>query len=137
MGYSVLTQVELEVLSCANCNMEMHLSPRFVQRRRDDHETFYCPMGHPNYFPQKSDEEKLKDEISKLKNRVRIEEEYKEEYRGKLIIEQRSKIAIKGHHTRLKKRIANGVCPCCNRSFKNLSSHMQKEHPEFSETEKE
>jgi hypothetical protein len=27
--------------------------------------------------------------------------------------------------------VANGVCVCCNRSFKNLAAHMQTKHPEF------
>lgn len=39
--------------------------------------------------------------------------------------------AQKGQNTRLKKRIAAGVCPCCNRSFANLREHMAGQHPDF------
>lgn len=28
-------------------------------------------------------------------------------------------------------RIRNGVCPCCNRSFKDVHRHMKSQHPEF------
>jgi hypothetical protein len=37
----------------------------------------------------------------------------------------------KGKHTQLKKRVANGVCPCCHRSFVALRRHIETKHPEF------
>lgn len=45
---------------------------------------------------------------------------------------ERSAIAYKGHATRLRKRAAAGVCPCCTRSFQNLQRHMASQHPTFS-----
>ncbi len=39
--------------------------------------------------------------------------------------------AEKAAKTRIKNRIANGVCPCCKRSFKNLHRHMQNKHPKY------
>jgi hypothetical protein len=33
--------------------------------------------------------------------------------------------------TRIKKRVAAGVCPCCNRSFKDLARHMAGQHPDY------
>ena len=37
----------------------------------------------------------------------------------------------KAAKTRLKNRVASGVCPCCNRTFKQLAAHMSRQHPEF------
>lgn len=31
----------------------------------------------------------------------------------------------------MKNRVANGVCPCCNRHFENLERHMKGQHPDF------
>ena len=31
-------------------------------------------------------------------------------------------------HKRMRTRVMNGVCPCCNRTFQNLLRHMQTEH---------
>lgn len=42
---------------------------------------------------------------------------------------------VKGEVTKLKKRIANGVCPCCKRSFCNLAAHMKTQHPEYTKEE--
>lgn len=33
--------------------------------------------------------------------------------------------------TRIKNRVKNGVCPCCNRTFENLARHMQAKHSDF------
>ena len=40
---------------------------------------------------------------------------------------------MKGQVTRIKKRVANGVCPCCNRTFKDLAAHMSTQHPDYIE----
>ena len=37
----------------------------------------------------------------------------------------------KAAKTRIKNRIAAGVCPCCNRTFQNLAKHMAGQHPDF------
>lgn len=44
--------------------------------------------------------------------------------------------AVKAAGTRaskLKLRAANGVCPCCNRTFKQLAAHMSSQHPKYAE----
>lgn len=34
-------------------------------------------------------------------------------------------------YNRMRDRVKNGVCPCCNRTFQNLARHMKTKHPEF------
>ncbi|MEG3193744.1 helix-turn-helix transcriptional regulator, partial [Lysobacter sp. D1-1-M9] len=34
-------------------------------------------------------------------------------------------------HRKMRRRVMNGVCPCCNRSFQNLREHMQTKHADF------
>jgi len=119
------------IITCANCGIDFAISESFVERLKKSHDSFYCPHGHSQHFVSKSDEDKLKEEVERLKNRIRIEQEYKEDYRNQRDEARRSAIAHKGHKTRLKKRIANGVCPCCNRHFSNLGDHMKSEHPDF------
>jgi hypothetical protein len=41
---------------------------------------------------------------------------------------QASARAYKGHNTRIKNRIKNGVCPFCNRSFADVRAHMASKH---------
>lgn len=39
--------------------------------------------------------------------------------------------AHKGMLTKLRKRVGAGTCPCCNRTFKQLSAHMAQKHPDY------
>lgn len=39
--------------------------------------------------------------------------------------------ATKGVVTKFRRRVGNGVCPCCTRTFTNLSRHMTTNHPDF------
>lgn len=46
--------------------------------------------------------------------------------------ERRSAAAYKGHATRIRNRIKNGVCPAgCNRHFDNVQRHIATKHPDF------
>ncbi len=59
-------------------------------------------------------------ERQKLERERRLREHYK-----------RSAQTYRGHLTRVRKRVGNGVCPCCGRTFKQFAEHMQSKHPEY------
>ena len=146
---TITKNIQLVIEECCNCGLPFAITQEYYNILRNNHKSFYCPAGHSQYYPGKSDAEKLKEQLQqaknqlnaeinqneKLKNLVRIEEEYKKEYREQRDELKKSLTATKGHTTRLKKRIANGVCPCCNRTFKNLGAHMKSEHSDFVDTE--
>lgn len=126
MGYAdqFIMQQKMVLEECCDCHITFAVTTTFQKARQKDHNSFYCPMGHSQYYSNQSEEEKLR-------NQLRIEREYKEEYREERDRLKGSLIATKGHQTRLRKRIANGVCPCCKRNFKNLAGHMKSQHPDF------
>lgn len=127
MSYTeIITMVKVH---CAKCQILFGVTDDFKERRQDDHDEFFCPRGHNNYWPQDSDKDKLKKELAKSKEqyqRERIERQFHE----------KSAKAFKGKVTQIKKRIGNGVCPCCNRSFKNVRRHIGLQHPEFTDAKK-
>lgn len=109
--------VGFETLQCANCNICFAITSDFMKRRRDDHEGFYCPNGHSNVYNGKSEEEKLNDRLINVlseNNQLRQESD-----------DSRKK------YNRIRDRVKNGVCPCCDRTFQNLMRHIQDKHPEF------
>jgi len=128
---TLIHEIELVKIVCGGCGISFAMPKKYQQTLFNNHNTFYCPRGCVRHYPGQSDNEKLKKKIDLLSNRLRIETEYKEEAREELKKEKLSKRAIKSHHTRLKNRIKNGVCPCCKRTFKNLSEHMDQKHPNF------
>jgi hypothetical protein len=79
----------------------------------------YCPNGHQFHFGDT------------YKQKYERERRRAEANRDLLAAEERSHAATRGHLTRAKKRSAAGTCPCCNRTFKQLSRHMKVRHPEF------
>jgi hypothetical protein len=97
-------------------------SDLYEQAKRRKDVVVYCPLGHTWIF-RDTDEERIK----RLDRRL-------EATRDLLRAEERSHSATRGHLTRAKKRerrVAAGVCPCCNRSFANLARHMAGQHPSY------
>lgn len=124
----------LNIVECATCHMNFGMTPEFEQARRNDHQSFFCPSGHSNYYNAESNEEKLRRENQRLvQNRAYLEDKIssKDEKIDRL---ERSRNAHKGVVTRIKNRVQHGVCPCCNRHFKNLEQHMHSKHPNYKKT---
>lgn len=123
----------LTIIECANCHMDFGVTPRFAKDRRDDHATFYCPRGHHNFYPQKSDEEKLRDELEREQRRLvnvraRLDQAEADA--------EHQKARVRGYQGALvktKRRAANGVCPVpgCQRSFANVAEHVWRQHPTY------
>lgn len=114
-----------EILTCGECGIEFAVPSRWVTQRRNNHKTWYCPNGHRRHYPSENKEEQLRSLLQKQKA-VTIH------LRDQLDSATKSRNAYKGHLNRTKKRIKNGVCPCCNRSFKDLARHMGNKHPNYS-----
>jgi hypothetical protein len=90
--------------------------------KRDD-KILYCPRGCKLGLGES--------EADKLRRQLDDQQRATQRANNRLQHERRSHAATKGQLTKTKKRVANGVCPCCNRSFKNVQRHMKDEHPEY------
>jgi hypothetical protein len=117
---------QLIVQDCCNCGMTFAVPADYDKRRRNDHKSFYCPAGHPQSYTGKTEEQKQRERAERLERQLANRDEDLRSARASLT-------ATKGVLTKTKKRVANGVCPCCNRSFANLGRHMAGQHPEFAE----
>lgn len=91
----------------------------FFERRREDHENFFCPNGHPQHFPAETEAEKLRRALDDEKDR------HARTLSRLNLTERRAKKAEK-QIARTKK----GLCPCCKRFFLDLSRHVATKHPE-------
>ena len=86
--------------------------------------SIYCPLGH-TYVP--SGESKA----AKLERRLQAERDERARVAAERDQAQASARGFKGAATRARKRAKSGVCPCCNRTFKQLAAHMKTQHPDF------
>ncbi len=133
-----MSEMIVEMLGeiCNTCGIVFQTTKEHQEARKKDHESFYCPAGHSQYYISKSGIEK---------ERVAREKAEKDRdwYKGRLTAtgnvlsrEERSNNALRGQITRLKKRIVQGQCPFCGKSlvgrghsFHNLREHIQFHHP--------
>ena len=112
------------ILHCgaAECGVPFALADSFIKARKTDHQTFYCPNGHPRWWPGETPEQKIR--------RLEAEATHLRDQRDAA---HNSATAHKGHATRARRqleRVENGVCPHCNRSFQNLRRHLDTQHAE-------
>lgn len=113
-------------VECATCGCMFGVSKTLDEHRQSDHLDFYCPNGHRLAYQGKSREEKLKKQLDDTSAALARSQ-------SAFATLKREKAAVKGQLTKTKKRVANGVCPCCNRTFQNLGRHMHGQHPEYAE----
>lgn len=128
---AVQVTVTLNWIECANCGLPFGITPDFQNRRRADHATFYCPVGHRNVYDGPSAAERLKRELEAKERALQAERQDNDRVRRQRDHYERSARTYRGHLTRVRRRVGNGVCPCCNRTFKQLAAHMQRQHPEY------
>ena len=135
---AIEARVQLQVYTCATCGILFALEERWVQMRseRDNGVArgWHCPAGHVNVY-RKNDLDRAKEQLALehlLLERTRAARDRAQDLASK---RERQLSAQKGVTTRIKNRIARGVCPCCNRSFENLHRHMQTKHPDYAEAE--
>ncbi len=122
-----------ETITCchAGCGISFAVPHTWERKRRDDHSRFFCPNGHGQAFTGESDAEKLRRERDRLAQRIAEKDDEIRHQRDRAENEEKRVIAYKGHLTRSKKRHAAGVCPCCNRTFSQLTEHMKTKHPKY------
>jgi hypothetical protein len=119
--------ITCSVIECGECGVVFALSDEFMDQRKQDHRTWYCPNGHQRHYPGESREEKLKRQLDRTSRQLSSTQ-------SALVVTKRQKAAAKGQLTKTRRRVANGVCPCCNRTFADLAAHMHGQHPEYAET---
>lgn len=116
---------------CTECGVSYAIADAYERRRRADHANFWCPNGHAQHYPQKNEAEKQRERAEKLERRLANRDEDLRSERASHASTRGRLTATKGQLTKTRKRIANGVCPCCNRSFANVERHMAGQHPEY------
>ncbi len=123
--------ITLNTETCCRCGVVFGMESKHIQRLRNNHAFFYCPNGHSQYYTAESEAEKLRREIESKNNELRAERNSNEYLRVSLSRQEKQTAVQKGQKTRIINRIKKGICPHCNRQFKNLHRHMDSKHNEI------
>jgi hypothetical protein len=123
--------------TCFKCGVVFGMPRVLYNTCRRDRQGFYCPNGHGQaYAISEADElraklQKQEQATAAAKADAERERRWRLESREEARTLERRLAAQRGVATRMKNRVANGVCPCCNRSFTNLRRHMEAKHKGF------
>ena len=116
--------------ACCECGVHFMVPAYLLQRFKETGAWFFCPNGHRQHYT-KTTVQRLEEQLEREREATSAQARRAEMAERRANMEQRSARAYKGRVTRIKNRIKNGVCPCCNRSFENLARHMATKHPGF------
>ncbi len=116
---------------CCTCGVRIGAPSGLKKSRLDDHKTFYCINGHGQVYNGKTEAERLTEELEKQKRWTESARAETARVRESRDAAERRASAARGQVTKIKNRVGNGVCPCCNRSFTNLQRHMHTKHPGY------
>lgn len=124
---------QMEVVNCHNCGGTYALSARFLKTCRDagQDKSWNCPYCKKGTVFGKSQADQLREQLNSQRQQTQYQREEKERYLQQRDAANRSTYALRGVVTKKKQQLArvqNGVCPCCNRHFKNLERHMENKH---------
>jgi hypothetical protein len=132
-GYDFAADQRLTVLTCGVCSIVHAIPNQLYDRCQERDEHWYCPNGHYLHFIE-TEADKQRHRAERAEQDARWARQQRDAARQLAETERRSAIAYKGHLTRIRKRIANGVCPVpgCKRSgFDRVLAHIASQHPDW------
>lgn len=119
---------QLEVLSCWSCGILYAVPEAMLASGRNDPSiSWYCPNGHNTHFPGKTVTERLAAERNRA-GRIAAE---RDQLQASLRSQRAATTRARNERDRLERRAKAGVCPCCQRTFKQLRRHIASQHPDF------
>lgn len=134
---TVTTTVAIHITSCAVCGVSFGVPEGYLEARRKDGRTIWCPNGHTLGWAE-TEADRLRKEIASVKGKLDQTQALADSWRKDADKQyelrkatERQLSATRGVVTRIKNRVKNGVCPCCNRHFENLQRHMGTKHPDW------
>lgn len=126
----VQATITIEPITCGSCGVWFGVESSMLRSRRQDGGSFWCPKGCEIRFGD-FENARLKRELEAKERVLQAERQDNARVRNLRDHYERSARTYRGHLTRIRKRVGNGVCPCCHRTFKQLAAHMKSQHPAY------
>lgn len=126
-------QVILTEMNCGLCGGTYAINERYRAQKAQEGGGWHCPycQGSWGYFGDHNENARLKRELAAQKKRTEWAEQATKQAQQRADSWKLRERAQRAAKTRIKKRVAAGVCPCCTRSFANLARHMKGQHPDY------
>jgi hypothetical protein len=132
MGRFYTREITMVDQECWVCGLPFGMPTHYRDEARSKSHTIYCPRGCKLSLGE-SEAAKLRQQLENRDRELEYQEKATKRANQRVTKERRSHAATKGLLTKTKKRVSNGVCPCCKRSFQQLARHMKGQHPEYTD----
>jgi hypothetical protein len=124
----VVTRIVHE--TCGSCGIHFGLEESHRKALLRSGDRFYCPNGHYVHYCETT-EQRLRRELEEKSRRCselacEVTKERAIKYQERT---QKKRFATMLHNHRVRAR--HGVCPCCQRTFRQLARHMENKHPGY------
>lgn len=116
--------VILEGCTCGKCGGVFALNKVFMDNARSNAGSYHCPYCETPWGWSENDADRLRKQLETRERELR-------EAKCEILRKQQLLDAEQQARERAEKklrRVNNGVCPCCKRSFSNLARHMATKH---------
>ncbi len=133
MGEVAFIAIKLVDTSCCACGMVFSVPETWLEQRRANGESFFCPNGHSLSYKETT-VKKLEKQLENEKQRREWAEKNEAAAREQEQTARRAEAIVRGKLKAQSERVKNGVCPCCNRTFQDLQRHMNTKHPDWTKT---
>lgn len=130
---NITVSTTLSTVTCPACGGLYAISESYLgeaQRRGGFKQCWTCPYCKTSRGYGEGEADKLRKQIADLESSVKWTEERKRYAEQEAEHFRRSRDGMRGALAKERKRVGNGVCPRCNRTFSNLGRHMATKHPE-------
>lgn len=115
--------------TCITCGVVYTCPKELIEHQRKKGGYHTCCNGHSQgWTGGESEDAKILRERNLFKQQVAQRDD---EIRDK----ERQLAAERAKAAKVKKRSAAGVCPCCNRTVRQMALHMKSKHPQFIATD--
>ena len=132
MSVTIGINAVLVEIECGGCGW-VYAIPRLMHQEAQERGLRWrCPNRQCSWESvgfSETELQRLRKETERAKNAQKWAEECTARARKEARSAIASAVATRGHMTRIKKRVGNGVCPCCKRTFRDLARHMTGKHP--------
>lgn len=130
---AVTLSVTLEPVECCVCHLTFAVPRDWNAERLQKRDSWSCPNGHRQHYTGETEEQKLRRQLRERTDQLQTARARATHAQDQADAAERSARAYRGHLTRLRRKVANGICPApgCGRTFENVRQHLAGVHPEF------
>lgn len=127
---TISMSITMDPLTCGHCGIPFALERAHLKMLQDTGKGFHCPAGCSISY-HKTELDRVRDQLAREKHAREQAEAAKKTAQADRDFWLKQSNDKGKKIERLKKRVANGVCPCCTRHFTNLERHIKTKHPSY------